>query len=234
MLRGEYWRCMASRDACSADCKARGRRFCYPLDSARRAISAVVGKVVPNLPGEFDMAQKSAGILMYRGTGRELAVLLVHPGGPFWAKKDDGAWSIPKGLYTPEEDPLSAAKREFQEETGAFVDGQFTDLGEFKQPSGKFIAAWAVEGEFDPTRLQSNTFAMEWPPKSGRQQEFPEVDKAGWFRPAEAMRKILKGQKPILEKFLVQSGCNPDDSVVSDNNGLSRDTQSASGQGSSF
>ncbi len=152
------------------------------------------------------MAQKSAGILMYRGTGAELTVLLVHPGGPFWAKKDDGAWSIPKGLYTPDENPLAAAKREFKEETGAPIDGSFTELGEFRQPSGKSIAAWAVEGEFDPHGLQSNTFTMEWPPKSGLQKEFAEVDKAGWFRPTEAMRKIVKGQKPILEKLLAQLG----------------------------
>jgi predicted NUDIX family NTP pyrophosphohydrolase len=152
------------------------------------------------------MAQKSAGILMYRGTGSELAVLLVHPGGPFWAKRDDGAWSIPKGLYTGDADPLSAARREFHEETGALVDGPFRELGEFRQPSGKTIAAWAVEGEFDPHKLQSNTLAMEWPPKSGLQREFAEVDRAGWFRPAEAMCKIVTGQKPILEKLLAHLG----------------------------
>jgi predicted NUDIX family NTP pyrophosphohydrolase len=152
------------------------------------------------------MAQKSAGILMYSRTGSELTVLLVHPGGPFWAKKDDGAWAIPKGLYTRDEDPLSAARREFKEETGAVVDGPFTELGEFRQPSGKTIAAWAVEGDFDPHELQSNTFAMEWPPKSGLQREFVEVDKAEWFRPDEAMRKIVKGQKPILEKLLAHLG----------------------------
>jgi predicted NUDIX family NTP pyrophosphohydrolase len=157
----------------------------------------------PVVPAEFHMAQKSAGILMYRGTGSELSVLLVHPGGPFWAKKDDGAWSIPKGLYTPDENPLAAAIREFKEETGAPIDGPFTELGEFRQPGGKIITAWAAQGEFDPHQLQSNTFTMEWPPKSGLQKEFAEVDRAAWFRPTEAMQKIIKGQKPILEKLLV-------------------------------
>src|ERR1700733_12402826 len=138
-------------------------------------IPALTGKIRPSVPSEFHMPQKSAGILMYRSTGSELTILLVHPGGPFWAKKDDGAWSIPKGLYTPDENPLAAAKREFKEETGAPVDGPFPELGEFRQPSGKSIAAWAVEGEFDPHGLQSNTFTMEWPPKSGLQKEFAEV-----------------------------------------------------------
>lgn len=179
------------------------------------------------------MAQKSAGILMYRGRGPELAVLLVHPGGPFWQKKDAGVSSIPKGLCASDEDPLSAAKREFNEETGASVDGRFMQLGEFRQPGGKTIAAWAIEGEFDPHTLHSNTFSMEWPPKSGRQQDFPEVDRAGWFRPAEAMRKILKGQQPILQKLLAHLGCVPPDGVVSDGDGLSRGAPSASGKGSS-
>jgi predicted NUDIX family NTP pyrophosphohydrolase len=145
------------------------------------------------------MPQKSAGILMYRRKGGAVEVLLVHPGGPFWAKKDDGAWTIPKGLYEPGEDALAAAKREFEEETGAASTGAFIPLGEFSQSSAKTVSVWAVEGEFDPLRLKSNTFSLEWPPKSGSVSEFPEVDRAAWFPPDEARRKILKGQRPALD-----------------------------------
>jgi predicted NUDIX family NTP pyrophosphohydrolase len=144
------------------------------------------------------MPKRSAGLLLYRLTGAEPEVLLVHPGGPFWAKKDAGAWSIPKGLYETGEEPLAAAKREFLEETGCVPDGDFRPLGAFKQPGGKIVEAWAVEGDFDPARLRSNLFSMEWPPRSGAIAEFPEADRAGWFGLPEAEAKILKGQAPML------------------------------------
>ncbi len=147
-------------------------------------------------------AQRSAGILMYRRMTGALAVLLVHPGGPFWAKKDDGAWSIPKGLCAAGEDELAAAKREFREETGAEVEGDFIPLGEFLQPSGKVIVAWVVEGSFDPAKLTSETFPLEWPPRSGRFQQFAEVDRAAWFAPEVALRKVTKGQRPIIGRMM--------------------------------
>lgn len=148
------------------------------------------------------MPQLSAGLLLFRRTSAGPEVFLVHPGGPFWAKKDAGAWSIPKGLYESDEDPLAAAKREFAEETGFTPEGDTTELGELRQPSGKRIVAWAMEGDLDPAAIKSNLFAMEWPPKSGRLAEFPEVDRAAWFRPAEARSKLLKGQVPFLERLL--------------------------------
>jgi predicted NUDIX family NTP pyrophosphohydrolase len=148
------------------------------------------------------MAKRSAGILMYRRNGERMQFLLVHPGGPFWAKKDDGAWSIPKGLCQEGEDPLAAARREFEEETGCVPSGDFIDLGHFRQPGGKIIAAWAVAGDFDTANLKSNLFSMEWPPKSGQMQEFPEADRAEWFEPAHARLKILKGQVPIIQTLL--------------------------------
>jgi predicted NUDIX family NTP pyrophosphohydrolase len=144
------------------------------------------------------MPQRSAGILMYRLTGPEPEVLLVHPGGPFFAKKDLGAWSIPKGLYEAGEDALAAAAREFAEETGATPAGDFMALGDFRQPGGKIVTAFAVEGDLDLARFRSNTFTMEWPPKSGRMAEFPEADRALWFPFDEAAAKIAKGQRPIL------------------------------------
>jgi predicted NUDIX family NTP pyrophosphohydrolase len=144
------------------------------------------------------MQKLSAGIVLFRYPGASLEVMLVHPGGPFWAKKDDGAWSIPKGLADESEDLLAAAKREFLEETGMQVVGAFLDLGAHKQPSGKTIAAWACEGDFDPATLKSNTFSLEWPPRSGRMAEFPEVDRAAWYSIDEALVKINKGQKPII------------------------------------
>lgn len=148
------------------------------------------------------MGTTSAGILMFRRTGPSIAFLLVHPGGPYWANKDDGAWSIPKGICAEGEDELAAAKREFHEETGSIVEGEFVRLGEFRQPGGKMIVAWAVEGTFDQAALKSNTFAMEWPRGSGRQQEFVEVDRAGWFEPATALLKITKGQQAVIKRFL--------------------------------
>jgi predicted NUDIX family NTP pyrophosphohydrolase len=141
---------------------------------------------------------------MYRRSGPEVEVLLVHPGGPFWAKKDDNAWSIPKGEFAEGEDPLAAAQREFEEETGLKPAGQFIELGTFRQSSAKTISAWAIEGDFDPRRLRSNTFSMPWPPRSGRVQEFPEVDRAAWFEPEEAERKILKGQRGILDALVAK------------------------------
>jgi predicted NUDIX family NTP pyrophosphohydrolase len=152
------------------------------------------------------MAKKSAGLLMFRDAGGSAEVLLVHPGGPFWAKKDDGAWSIPKGLFEDGEDELAAAQREFEEETGLRPAGTFIALGTFKQPGGKQVSAWAIEGEFDLARFKSNTFAMEWPPRSGRMKEFPEADRAGWFGPQEALVKILKGQRPIVETLFDRLG----------------------------
>ena len=149
------------------------------------------------------MPKLSAGLLVYRRTGGELEVLIVHPGGPFWAKKDDGAWSVPKGEYEPDEDPLGVALREFEEEIGAEPPDHATavSLGELRQPSGKVVRAWAVEGDLDVSEVRSNTFEMEWPPRSGRTQEFPEVDRAGWFGLEEARRKLLRGQVGFLDRL---------------------------------
>jgi predicted NUDIX family NTP pyrophosphohydrolase len=146
--------------------------------------------------------KRSAGLLMYRGSGADLAVLLVHPGGPFWAKKDLGAWSIPKGEYAGDEDPLAVAQREFAEETGAEPRGKFESIGEVIQAGGKRVSAWAVEGDLDPAALVSNTFELEWPPRSGRKRSFPEVDRAEWFSPQEAARKILAGQRPFVDRLM--------------------------------
>jgi predicted NUDIX family NTP pyrophosphohydrolase len=146
-------------------------------------------------------SRKSAGILLYRRRDGVLEIFLVHPGGPLWARKDDGAWSIPKGEYTEDETPLLAAQREFAEETGATVQGPFAALTPVKQPSGKLITAWAAAGDFDPSQLRSNHFSMEWPPKSGQQQSFPEVDRGAWFTLPEALIKILSGQRPLLEEL---------------------------------
>jgi len=143
--------------------------------------------------------KKSAGLLLFRR--REgLEVLLVHPGGPLWAKKDEGAWSIPKGEIDPDEDPLAAARREFEEELGSSVTGDFVTLAPIRQASGKLVYAWAVEADFDAATFTSGTFSMEWPPRSGRQHEFPEVDRAEWFTIDEAKRKINKGQVPLLDE----------------------------------
>jgi predicted NUDIX family NTP pyrophosphohydrolase len=145
---------------------------------------------------------------MYRRTQREGAgregveLFLAHPGGPFWAKKDDGAWTIPKGLIDEGEDALAAARREFAEETGGSAVGEAIALGDYKQPGGKVIVAFALAGDCDPKQLRSNTFRLEWPPRSGKMREFPEVDRAAWFAPDEAMRKILKGQQPIVAALL--------------------------------
>jgi predicted NUDIX family NTP pyrophosphohydrolase len=145
--------------------------------------------------------KRSAGILMYRRT-RGVEVLLVHPGGPFWAKKDVGAWTIPKGEYADPEDALVCARREFEEETGARPQGEFHPLGEIVQKGGKRVVAFALEGNFDVAGLKSNTFEMEWPPKSRRKQSFPEVDRAAWFSVTEARNKILPSQVQFLERLV--------------------------------
>jgi predicted NUDIX family NTP pyrophosphohydrolase len=147
------------------------------------------------------MAKKSAGMLIYRMTNGILEVFLVHPGGPFWAKKDLGAWSIPKGEYEDGENPLDAAKREVKEETGINVDGKFEALSPVKQKSGKIVTAWAIEANIDPSTIKSNTFEMEWPPRSGKMKEFPEVDRAAWFTTGEALNKIVEGQIPLLKEL---------------------------------
>ena len=152
------------------------------------------------------MPKRSAGILMYRRPGADIELLLVHPGGPFWARKDLGAWSIPKGEYSESEDALAVARREFEEETGARPRGDLLPLGELVQPGRKIVTAWALEGDFDPSGLKSNLFEIEWPPKSGRKQSFPEVDRAQWFSPADARRKILKGQGEFIARLLKAIG----------------------------
>jgi predicted NUDIX family NTP pyrophosphohydrolase len=148
------------------------------------------------------MHKMSAGILLYRFCNSTLEVFLVHPGGPYWKKKDLGAWSIPKGEYEAGEDPLSAAKREFQEETGfVFTGGELKALSEVKLSSGKVITAWAVEGDCEATAMRSNQFSMEWPPKSGKMQEFPEVDRASWFTLPDAHEKIHSSQREFLSRL---------------------------------
>ncbi len=143
---------------------------------------------------------------MYKRSGQELLVLLVHPGGPFWARKDLGAWSIPKGEYEEGEDPLTVAKREFCEELGTEPSGEFWELGALLQPSKKEIVAWAVEADFPITELKSNTFELEWPPRSGQKRHFPEVDRAEWFNPADARKKILAGQVEFIDRLLARIG----------------------------
>jgi predicted NUDIX family NTP pyrophosphohydrolase len=143
----------------------------------------------------------SAGLLLYRIRHAAIEVLLVHPGGPYWKPKDDGAWSIPKGEFSGAEDPLVAARREFFEETGVAIEGDLRALKPIQQSGGKIVHAWAVEGDLDPTAIVSNTFDIEWPPRSGRLQSFPEIDRAAWFALPEATRKILRGQVPLLEEL---------------------------------
>ncbi len=147
------------------------------------------------------MAKTSAGLLMYRIRGGRLEVFLVHPGGPFWSRKDRGAWSIPKGEPAAGEDPLQAARREFREETGWEAKGDFRPLRPVRQKGGKRVWAWAFEGDGDPENLRSHTFTLEWPPRSGKQREFPEVDRAGWFDLPTAREKILSGQADLLQEL---------------------------------
>ena len=149
------------------------------------------------------MARRSAGILLYRLSGASPEVLLVHPGGPYWAKKDDGAWSIPKGEYGEDEDPRACALREFEEETGtALPAGELLELGSVTQKSGKQVVVWAAEGDLDADSIQSNTFTMEWPPRSGRSAEFPEVDRAGWFDARGARVKLVAAQAAFVDRLL--------------------------------
>ena len=152
------------------------------------------------------MPRRSAGILLYNTTAAGTLLLLVHPGGPFWARKDDGAWSIPKGEYEPGDDVMQVALREFAEETGSAIAADLVPLGEFRQAGGKLVTAFAAEGDFDPAALRSNTFSVEWPPKSGRMRTFPEVDRAAWFSPAMAAQKILRSQRPIVDALLERLG----------------------------
>jgi predicted NUDIX family NTP pyrophosphohydrolase len=153
------------------------------------------------------VSASSAGLLLYRRRGDGLELLLVHPGGPFFRNRDDGWWTVPKGLPEPGEEPLAAAQREFVEETGfALPAGPFVDLGTVRQKGGKVVRAWAAEGDCDPARLRSNTFRLEWPPRSGRSSEFPEVDRAAFFDLAEARRKILPAQAPFLDRLVEQLG----------------------------
>jgi predicted NUDIX family NTP pyrophosphohydrolase len=151
--------------------------------------------------GNKQMPKKSAGLLVYRHTSGPVEVFLVHPGGPFWAKKDDGAWSIPKGEFSDDEDPLAAAKREFQEETGFVMTGEYKCLEPIRQLSGKIVYAWAVESDVNAKAIKSNTFSLEWPPRSGLSREFPEIDRASWFTVEAARRKILKGQVALLDQL---------------------------------
>jgi predicted NUDIX family NTP pyrophosphohydrolase len=155
--------------------------------------------------------KQSAGLLLYRKRRGLLQVFLVHPGGPFWAKRDNGVWSIPKGELENSENALETARREFTEETSFSIDGPFVPLKAIKQPSGKVVSAWAVEGDADAAMLRSNTFRMEWPPRSGQKQEFPEVDRGGWFYLAEARRKLLPGQVPFVDELaaMIESASSP-------------------------
>jgi predicted NUDIX family NTP pyrophosphohydrolase len=147
------------------------------------------------------MPKRSAGLLMFRGLSDELEVFLVHPGGPLWAGKDKGAWTIPKGEYGEDESPLAAAQREFEEETGFHAVGEFVDLGSIKQKSGKIVTAWAFEGDCDPNKLISNTCEIEWPPRSGRHLEISEVDRGRWFNIDEARRYIRSEQEKLLDNL---------------------------------
>ena len=153
------------------------------------------------------MAKQSAGLLLYKTTNKGLEVLLVHPGGPFWAKKDKGSWSIPKGEFAEDEKPLVAARREFAEELGvAAPEGDLLELGTAKQSSGKVVHAWAIKTDLDIRTIRSNMFDMEWPPKSGKMEQFPEVDRADWFLLDAALQKVVKGQVPLLERLAEQLG----------------------------
>ena len=154
------------------------------------------------------MPTRSAGLLLFRRPpGGPVEVMLVHPGGPFWQKKDEGAWSVPKGEYAPDEEPLAAARREFEEEIGRLAPpGEALDLGEVRQPSGKLVRAFAVEADLDVSEIESNTFELEWPPRSGRMRQVPEVDRAGWFELDTAGRKLVKGQVPLLAALVERLG----------------------------
>ena len=155
------------------------------------------------------MASRSAGIVVYRRRSSGLEFLLVHPGGPYWAKKDEGAWSIPKGEHGDEEDPLQVARRELEEETGLLVEGDPIALQPVRQRGGKTVTAWGYEADWDPTRLRSNTFRIEWPPRSGKLTDFPEVDRAAWVTLEQARTKINPAQLPLLEELAATVGAAP-------------------------
>lgn len=150
----------------------------------------------------------SAGILLFRRRAAVLEVFLAHPGGPFWARRDDGVWTVPKGLVDPGEEPLSAARREFEEETGFPIDGEFLSLGAIRMKSGKSVAVWAVAGDVDAAAIRSNTVAIEWPPRSGRVREYPEVDRCAWFDVPSARRKLHPAQQPLLDRLLEVVGAS--------------------------
>jgi predicted NUDIX family NTP pyrophosphohydrolase len=153
------------------------------------------------------MPRRSAGIVLYRVRAGTPEVLLVHPGGPFWARRDAGVWSFPKGEYDAGDDPRETALREFEEETGtALPPGELIELGSVKQKGGKVVSAWAVEGDLDPDTVESNTFRMQWPPRSGRWATFPEVDRAGWFGPEEAREKLVPAQAEFVDRLLGRLG----------------------------
>ncbi len=156
------------------------------------------------------MSVHSGGVLLFRFRNGRLEVLLVHPGGPFWTRKDEGAWSIPKGVFEEQESPLDAAKREFKEETGFEVDGKFIELGTLRQPSKKIVHVWALEWDLDASRIVSNKFSLEWPRRSGISREYPEVDRAGWFYIDEARKKIQKGQAGFLDRLIRAIDPEPD------------------------
>lgn len=147
------------------------------------------------------MQKKSAGIILYRYRRKQAEVLLVHPGGPFWSNKDFGAWSIPKGEFEDDENPLDAAMREMEEETGIKISGKFIELSPVKQKSGKQVYAWAIRGNVNPAQIKSNEFELEWPPGSGKKKTFPEIDRAGWFTTMEAKERIVKGQSAFIEEL---------------------------------
>jgi predicted NUDIX family NTP pyrophosphohydrolase len=150
------------------------------------------------------VAARSAGILLFRRRPSGPEVLLVHPGGPFWARRDEGAWSIPKGEHDEGEDPLDCARREFEEETGTAPPAEVIELGEIRQRGGKRVTAWAAEGDLDSDAVRSNTFEIEWPPRSGRRQEFPEIDRAAWFGADEARRRLLPAQAELVDRLLAR------------------------------
>ena len=188
----------------SAAHAAASRLVCASAVTAEATMTPAIAtsRTVIRMVGDYRrVARKSAGLLLFRRTPAGVEVLLVHPGGPLWAKKDEGAWSIPKGEIDADEEPLAAARREFEEELGSPVSGEFIALAPIRPASGKVVHAWAVEGDFDPATFTSGMFSMEWPPRSGRQQEFPEVDRAEWFSLDDARRKINIAQIAFLDQL---------------------------------